>query len=90
MNFDFLKNAFNAQGTKTLSEMATSIINWVLVLLGIIALAYIIYGGVMFITSAGESDKVTNARNTLLYAIIGIIVIVLAFAIVNWAATFRA
>lgn len=63
------------------------VINYALFFIGAVALGFIIYGAIKFITSGGDSDKVTSARNTLIYAIIGIIVIVLSYAIVNWAAS---
>ena len=44
----------------------------------------IIYGGIQYTTSAGDSGKVTNAKNTILYAIVGLIVSILAYAIVNF------
>lgn len=62
------------------------VINYALFFIGAVALGFIIYGAILFVTSGGDSDKVTKARNTLIYAIIGIVVIVLSYAIVNWAA----
>jgi hypothetical protein len=67
-----------------------NVINYLLFFLGILAVGAIVYGGILFITSGGDSEKTTRARNTLLYAIIGVIIIVLAFAIVNWAKGFLA
>ena len=44
----------------------------------------LIYGGIRYTVSGGESAAVTSAKNTILYAIIGIIVALLAYAIVNF------
>ena len=44
----------------------------------------LIWGGFKYITSAGDASAVTAAKNTILYAVIGIIVAVLSYAIVNW------
>ena len=44
----------------------------------------IIYGGFMYTTSAGDSNKVTKAKNAIMYGIIGLVVAMLAFAIVNF------
>ena len=44
----------------------------------------LIWGGIKYATSAGDSNKVTAAKNTILYAVIGLAVAVLAFAIVNF------
>lgn len=60
------------------------VVNFLLFLIGIISVIMIIYGGIQYALSAGESGKVTSAKNTILYAIVGLIVAILAFAIVNF------
>lgn len=65
--------------------LTIKIINYSLFFLGVIAIIFIVWGGVQYLISGGDSDKVDKAKKTLLYAVIGIIVIVLAFAILNWA-----
>ena len=62
----------------------TGIINVVIGILGIICVIVIIIGGVGYMTSAGDSGKVKKAKDTILYGIIGLVVCVLAFAIVNF------
>ena len=44
----------------------------------------LIIGGIRYVVSGGDSKKVTDAKNTILYAIIGLIICFLAFAIVNF------
>ena len=44
----------------------------------------LIWGGIRYVVSGGDAKKVTDAKNTVLYAIIGLIVAFLAFAIVNF------
>jgi hypothetical protein len=60
------------------------IVNYVLVIVGVVALAYLIYGGFLYITSHGDSQQVDSAKNTIVYAVIGIIVIGVAAAVVNF------
>jgi len=60
------------------------IVNYVLVIVGVIALAYLVYGGFLYITSHGDSNQVDQAKNTIFNAIIGIVVIGVAAAIVNF------
>jgi hypothetical protein len=43
----------------------------------------IIYGGFLYVSAAGNSEKIENAKKIIMYAVIGIIVILLSFAIVN-------
>jgi heme/copper-type cytochrome/quinol oxidase subunit 2 len=66
-------------------RVVSEIINYALFFIGAIALVFVIYGGVLYITSGGDSEKTTKARNTLMYAILGIIVVVISYAIVMWA-----
>ncbi|MNI84677.1 hypothetical protein D3C73_1416030 [compost metagenome] len=47
----------------------------------------LIIGGIRYTISGGDSSAVTSAKNTIMYAIVGIIVAVLAFAIVNFVLT---
>lgn len=56
----------------------------VLYAVGIVAVIMLIYGGFRYVMSGGDSKKVTDAKNTILYAIIGLIVAVLAYAIVHF------
>ena len=62
----------------------TQITNTVLYAVGIISVIMLIYGGLRYVISGGDSKKVTDAKNTILYAIIGLIISILAFAIVNF------
>lgn len=61
-----------------------TVINAILGLVGIVAVVTMIIGGISFITSQGDPGKVAKARNTILYGVIGIVVALLAFAIVNF------
>jgi len=70
-------------GATSARALAQTILNWFLGFLGFIAVAMVIYGGVLYVTSAGEDEKTGKAKKILLYAIIGIIIIFLSFAIVN-------
>ena len=62
-------------------------INTALFAIGALAVIMLIYGGIRYTISAGDSKQVEAAKNTILYAIIGIIVALLAGAIVNFVLT---
>jgi len=62
----------------------TGIINAVIAVLGIVCVIVMIIGGVGYMTSQGDPGKVKKAKDTILYGLIGLIVCVLAFAIVNF------
>lgn len=71
-------------GTKKLPEIIQTIVGVVLGVVGIVAVIMIILGGISFVTSQGDAAKVTKARNTLLYGVVGLVIALLAFAIVNF------
>lgn len=58
--------------------------NTILYIVGIIAVIMLIIGGIRYVVSGGDAKKVTDAKNTVLYAIIGLVICFLAFAIVNF------
>ncbi|MBR6134253.1 hypothetical protein IKQ38_02110 [Candidatus Saccharibacteria bacterium] len=65
----------------------TKITNTVLYAVGIISVVMLIIGGIRYVISGGDSKKVTDAKNTIMYAIIGLIIAILAYAIVNFVIT---
>lgn len=71
-----------AQGT--LGQNITNIINFFLGLLGLIAVAFLIYAGVLMVTAGGNEDQVTKARKIITYAVIGIIIILLSYTVVTF------
>jgi hypothetical protein len=76
-----------AAGTTTLfgdGSVFNTIVNILLFLIGAISVIMLIIGGIRYTISAGDSGNVTAAKNTILYAIVGLVVAFLAFAIVNY------
>jgi hypothetical protein len=63
------------------------VVNIMLFVIGAVAVIMLIYGGVKYVLSGGAQDKVAEAKNTILYAIVGIVVAILAFAVVNFVVT---
>ena len=74
----------NSGATTDLTTVIVNIINGVVGILSLVAVIFIVVGGVNYMTSAGDSGKVQKAKNTILYALIGLIICALAFAIVNF------
>lgn len=72
------------QDDTDVNDIVMIVVNTLLFVIGIISVIMIIIGGIMYTTSAGDSGAVTKAKNTILYAVIGLVVALLAFAIVNW------
>ena len=69
---------------KSLMQVVSQILNVVVGVIGVVAVAVIIVGAIYFVTSQGDANKVARARNTILYGVVGLIVALLAFAIVNF------
>lgn len=61
-----------------------SLVNALLFILGALSVLAIIIGGILFVLSSGNAANVTKAKNTIVFAVIGLIVAFLAYAIVNW------
>ena len=70
-------------GTKA-STLLADVINIFSMVVGVIAVIMIIIGGLRYITSTGDSGNINSAKNTILYAIIGLVVVALAQIIVNF------
>jgi Type IV secretion system pilin len=66
------------------NSVVTLVINLFSVIVGLIAVIMIIVGGIKYITSGGESSNVSGAKNTILYAIVGLVVVALAQVIVRF------
>lgn len=62
----------------------STITNVLLFIIGAIAVIMIVIGGMRYVLSGGDSNQITAAKNTILYAIVGIIVAILAYAVVNF------
>lgn len=60
------------------------VINIMLFIVGVLAVFMMIYGGIRYVLSGGDNTKVKDAKNTILYAIVGLIVAILGYAIVGW------
>lgn len=71
----------NLFGTGGIFQQITNIL---LFLIGVLSVIMMIIGGMRYVLSGGNKDAVTSAKNTILYAIVGLIVAILAFAIVDF------
>ncbi len=65
----------------------TTIINTMLFIVGLLAVIMIIYAGIRFVTAHGDEKQVESARQTIIYSVVGLIVAILAYALVNWVFT---
>lgn len=68
----------------SINPLVQTIINTLLFAVGIIAVIMIIIGGIRYVSSNGDSSQITSAKNTIMYSVIGLIVSLMAFAIVSF------
>ena len=81
------KVATDQASNNNLESSVTGILNGVIGVLGLVCVVVMIIGGVNYMTSSGDAGKVKKAKDTILYGLIGLVVCVLAFAIVNFVIT---
>ncbi len=73
----------NTITTSDFTKIVSNFIKWSLGVAGSVALVALIVGGVMYMTSAGEEQKATQAKKLILWTIIGLVVILLSYAILS-------
>lgn len=90
--YKYLDGTESANGTCTLNfdfpddlpAIALAIVEILLRIGALAAVAFVIYGGFMYLTSQGEPDKAAGARHTIINAVIGLVIAVLATSIVSF------
>lgn len=78
------KAALGCDQNNTAPSVATNIINAVLSVLALVSVVTIIMAGQRYMVARGDPGKVTQARNMILYGVVGLVIALLAFAIVNF------
>ncbi|MEX1995225.1 MAG: pilin [Candidatus Saccharimonadales bacterium] len=71
-------------GTATVNTLITQVINIISIVVAIVAVIMLIFGGFRYVTSGGASDKVKGAKDTILYALIGLVIVALAQTVVKF------
>ncbi len=80
-----INTAGSGTGAKTdVNNIVATALNVVFGVIGIVAVVMIILGGISYATSKGDPGKIQKGKNTILYGIIGLVVALMAFAIVNF------
>lgn len=84
-NLDVTKKDCDASGADTtVNKLLSDVINIFSLVVGVVSVIMIIIGGLRYITSGGDSNNVSAAKNTILYAIVGLIIVALAQLIVRF------
>lgn len=77
-------NTASSDATSRINSIVHTVVNLLSAIVGIVAVIMIIVGGFRYITSGGNDTSVTSAKNTILYAIIGLVVVALAQVLVRF------
>lgn len=77
-------NCTGAQGTSGIQNLMKLVINVFSLIVGFVAVVMIIYGGIKYVTSGGDSNNISSAKNTIIYAIIGLVIVAIAQVIVRF------
>ncbi len=76
-------NSTPASSALTLSQIATNVLNFLLSIVGILALIMLVVGGIMYLTAAGDEDRADTAKKIVKWSIIGIAVALASLVIVG-------
>ena len=74
-------------GAEKVTKAVQNFINTISLIVGIVAVVMIMVGGLRYITSGGSDTSVTSAKNTILYAIIGLVIVALSQVMVRFVLT---
>ena len=72
------------EANDAVNNIVTTVINIFSWIVGVVCVIMIIYGGFKYVTAGGDSNNVTSAKNTILYAIVGLVIVALAQVIVKF------
>ena len=70
--------------TSNLTTIVQSVMNGIFYAVGVLAVAMVVWGGVQYSLSAGDKGKVTTAKNTIVYGLVGMVIVIFSYAIVNF------
>lgn len=74
----------SCDGGSDVNKVLTSVINILSAIIGVVAVIMIILSGLKYITSGGDGQKVASAKNTLVYSLVGLVIVALAQLIVHF------
>lgn len=70
-------------GFSSVAVILLTVVNWIVTVIAVLAILMIVVAGIMYMVSAGDESQATSAKRALTYAVIGLIVALLAYVIVN-------
>lgn len=77
-------DATGTQTNKSMNDIIKDVVGVMMFILGALAVIMIVYSGIQYVISMGDSNKIAKAKNTLIYSIVGLVVAIFAYAIVSF------
>ncbi len=71
---------------ENLGAIVSSVTEWATIVAGSVALIYFIYGGIVYMTSAGDTGRTEQGKKTITWSLVGLVVVISAYAIVKYFA----
>ena len=71
-------------GSADAGLMVTNMISWFMGMAGVVAVIFVVYGGISYITAAGDAGKIVKAKNAITYALIGLVIVAVAEVITGF------
>ncbi len=72
-----------SSGSSSLISIATGIMNWLLVVVGILGVVGFVIAGIIYLTAAGDDTQIEKGKNAMVYSIVGVIVALMGVVIIN-------
>lgn len=76
-------NFANPTTTNTTEELVSSIVNWLLGITSAVVIIFLVYGGIMYITSSGDENQIEKSKKIINYAIIGLFLVLISYSVVT-------
>lgn len=76
-------NAAFTLSDNTVFDLVTNVMNWLLGLIGVLAVIAFVISGILYLTAAGDEGQIEKAKSVMMYAIIGLIVALIGLIVVN-------
>lgn len=73
-----------SKNSVSINKVISAVVTTLSIVIGILAVIMIMVGGFRYVTSGGDSSKITSAKNTIVYAIVGLVIAIMAQAIVKF------
>ncbi|GAB4143623.1 MAG: hypothetical protein OHK0017_01240 [Patescibacteria group bacterium] len=80
--------SFANGGTDTVAKLTIAIVNWLIYIGAALAVFFIVWGGYTMMSANGDDSKVKNGKQTVTYAVIGLVVCLLSYSIVSLVTNF--